>query len=912
MKQKEKIGFLVGALLCFGFAFTLEARASTTVEANYTADQTWTAAESPYIVQNGSHSGVMVSNSAVLTIEPGVVVKFESGAQLHSSGTGRIAANGTADNPIIFTAITDDTAGGDTNGDGSATSPSVGGWNRIVLTNDADSLTYAQIRYAENCVWIFQSGPVVKNNEIRNCTTGIKVTNGLSSTVIEQNTMRNNAWGFYFSLVGSFAATQNNIYDNTPLGAQNQFTSVLIDLSSNWWGTASGPFNATSNPGGTGDFVTDGFILDNFLTAEVTDEPLEPDPEPEPLPQSESGGGAAYVAPPTVEFSADRESYKEGEGEITLTWSVTGAQDISILPSQPPLNIRGGEGELLTSGILKIMPEIPTTYRLVATGYGGETRKEIKIDYASRDPVIIVPGIGGTWNNSLDPILHTYDGLWEGLKSVGYKEDKTLFAFPYDWRKDNRASAVLLGRKIDEVLGICGCSQVDIVAHSMGGLVTRYYIQNINNKTLDQLIFLGTPHLGAPKAYFGWEAGEMGPKGSDRVLEYEMFLEANHVNEKDVVKFIRENVSSIQQLLPIYSYLTDNQTGKIYGYDKCLDDTIFSCNVFLEELNRDYQGQYNDIKVNNIINEDLPTPRALIIEQNFDRQKTKIYQWQRGRPVNYPNSEGILYGAGDGTVPINSGSLFEDNMQVINAEHGVLPYYAQSEVSKILINKEIKKFGKTPPTRWLFIGIKSPADISVTDANGNSIPDIFYSGTEDPEFITIPDPVDGEYKINVIGTGEGHFEVEAILIGDDLEETTSFEGMIKPGEEYKFSTAIATDTIQELKVESAPTPEPVAPSSVIPASEPESSPIPTTPPPAVPRSELADSTTGVISPLSPDSAPAPTASPLMGEDRGEGSVLGASTTAPKSYKLKPILLFILGGLAILTVGYLIFKKQKKW
>src|SRR3989338_9983243 len=87
-----------------------------------------------------------------------------------------------------------------------------------------------------------------------------------------------------------------------------------------------------------------------------------------------------------------------------------------------------------------------------------------------------------------------------------------------------------------------------------------------------------------------------------------------------------------------------------------------------------------------------------------------------------------------------------------------------------------------------------------------SIPDIFYSGTEDPEFITIPDPVDGEYKINVIGTGEGHFEVEAILIGDDLEETTSFEGMIKPGEEYKFSTAIATDTIQELKVESAPTP----------------------------------------------------------------------------------------------------------
>src|SRR3989344_2085403 len=118
------------------------------------------------------------------------------------------------------------------------------------------------------------------------------------------------------------------------------------------------------------------------------------------------------------------------------------------------------------------------------------------------DPVIIIPGIMGsaTKNGKLviDPILHTYDDLIATLKANGYEEGKDLFTFPYEWRDSNVLTANLLKDKINEVKTICDCSKVDLVAHSMGGLVAREYIQSGQyNHDVDQVIFLGTPHNGA-------------------------------------------------------------------------------------------------------------------------------------------------------------------------------------------------------------------------------------------------------------------------------------------------------------------------------------------------------------------------------------------------------------------------------
>lgn len=107
------------------------------------------------------------------------------------------------------------------------------------------------------------------------------------------------------------------------------------------------------------------------------------------------------------------------------------------------------------------------------------------------------------------------------LAQVGQPVDaskKNYYVFYYDWRQDNTVSARQLADFIDQIREDYKqpSLKVDIVAHSMGGLITRYFIRYgkqdvLNDNDFDQkvnmygaerlrrVILLGTPNLGSIK-----------------------------------------------------------------------------------------------------------------------------------------------------------------------------------------------------------------------------------------------------------------------------------------------------------------------------------------------------------------------------------------------------------------------------
>ncbi|MFJ3900563.1 esterase/lipase family protein [Streptomyces sp. NPDC090025] len=68
---------------------------------------------------------------------------------------------------------------------------------------------------------------------------------------------------------------------------------------------------------------------------------------------------------------------------------------------------------------------------------------------------------------------------------------------------DLRVAAELLGRRVEELLARTGGTEVDLVGHSLGGLIGRHYVQRLGGDArVRTLVMLGTPHSGTAFAPF--------------------------------------------------------------------------------------------------------------------------------------------------------------------------------------------------------------------------------------------------------------------------------------------------------------------------------------------------------------------------------------------------------------------------
>ncbi|MBU6390107.1 hypothetical protein KGQ31_01005 [Patescibacteria group bacterium] len=164
---------------------------------------------------------------------------------------------------------------------------------------------------------------------------------------------------------------------------------------------------------------------------------------------------------------------------------------------------------------------------------------------------------------------HIFDGLISELEADGYSEGETLFVFPYDWRKGSAENAGLLKNKIDAITASSTTGKVDIIAHSMGGLVTKEYIAENGGDAIGRAIFIGVPELGAPLAFKALMYGD--DMGVNTLFHTISVLNSNRV------KSITQNMPSVFELLPSQKYV--DTLGYSYVRDLVTPSPDQSCSA---------------------------------------------------------------------------------------------------------------------------------------------------------------------------------------------------------------------------------------------------------------------------------------------------------------------------------------------
>lgn len=134
-------------------------------------------------------------------------------------------------------------------------------------------------------------------------------------------------------------------------------------------------------------------------------------------------------------------------------------------------------------------------------------------------PVVMVHGFNSdftAWTNYLGPDgflmelglqgFAVGDGQVPGVMDTGSLSD------PFKRTNSIAQNALILGEYIDNVQGATGAEKVDLLVHSMGGMISRYYLDRVMTEDdVAQLIILGTPMAGSACSILPASLGMMLP-----------------------------------------------------------------------------------------------------------------------------------------------------------------------------------------------------------------------------------------------------------------------------------------------------------------------------------------------------------------------------------------------------------------
>lgn len=301
---------------------------------------------------------------------------------------------------------------------------------------------------------------------------------------------------------------------------------------------------------------------------------------------------------------------------------------------------------------------------------------------AELNPIIFIPGLMGSIGGE---ILGTqvewsfgvagwfYHPFINELEKMGYEVNKNLWICYYDWRKGcEEIVDQFLIPILAEVKEKYPTQKVDLLCHSMGGVVGRTYIQgeqylgNVRN-----FMCFGTPNRGNIEAYYLWSTGKiMKDKKEKSLIDIirngyiwiltkilEIPLGADHIEG------LHHNFRGLGDLIPSHDYgeiLCYKEDGEVRFIPRKY--TVYE-NPLLDRLNKEIDSLKKGTEnIYCFVGDEHPTWSALVLDKEILLKDRK--GCIRGS---------LMIEEGDGTVTVHSAKLEDAKLYIIEGSHtGIL------------------------------------------------------------------------------------------------------------------------------------------------------------------------------------------------------------------------------------------------
>jgi pimeloyl-ACP methyl ester carboxylesterase len=384
--------------------------------------------------------------------------------------------------------------------------------------------------------------------------------------------------------------------------------------------------------------------------------------------------------------------------------------------------------------------------------------------------IIILPGLGASWNEKamvfnqavvqsewkMTPFVHNYDSLMGALEQNGLVKNSDYFVWNYDWRKPLSEIVTDFNTYVAG-LGINDGDQVDLVGHSLGGLVGRIWTQE-NPEKVNKVINLGSPQSGAVSAYEAWSGAKVGDRFNVQSIALNVLLQLQKKNNQNLVETVRSYAKILKDLLPTFDYLKVN--GKV---------KIPPVNLYLSNKNAAVLEIFDKFMA--IVGKSELTKEWINLGERSVFDKI-LGLWEQGKPLSYQ------YGSGDGTVLKKSAKFEGDVYMEIESDHGLIPDKSVNLVlSELGLGETIVEVAtNADPMAVFYLG--SPAEM-IVNCGGVGI-------TDSDGWVTAANKNIADCGVNLLGTENGTYHLVMGNSSDDNSWQYS-EGQIGVGETKNIS-----------------------------------------------------------------------------------------------------------------------------